>query len=476
MKRLQLGSTVAALMIVGVSGCGMPERAAATADEAINAIPGEPDTCKEYGFARSQVWPVDWLHRCSSSGPDGSGPTLQMSLYFLCRAYGDSDTPGWISRYDWYQCLNGVADPSGGKPEITTFYTCPPDQDGTPCTIHSLPDEPIEVDANSPDGLLLRALIQKISDTRAKLKSAGGATLDQQLQLVDAAALFAAVADDAFVKSYRGLAVQSVGTAWRVLDLAVNFVPGVALARDSVVVLTGRNPITGETVSDTERAMIAASLLAPAFLEGTTRSLVDLGETLEDVARSGKAEATVAGDLVGAISRSDEEVADLVHSVPCTTAARLDRPAPLASGPCGKLGEITAELAAQSEKVLTSLRKGEVGFGTAVRKDYRTTFFDSYGWELESEIGQVHHAVEQQVLTRYPGVITESEMHSLENLRGIPVGPDGVQLHQKEIRNAWEAFYKSWDDADRVPTKEDLLSFAKTLDDEFGRDFVPPIR
>lgn len=31
----------------------------------------------------------------------------------------------------------------------------------------------------------------------------------------------------------------------------------------------------------------------------------------------------------------------------------------------------------------------------------------------------IHHAIEQQVLKRYPAVILSEELHSLENLRGI---------------------------------------------------------
>ncbi len=56
--------------------------------------------------------------------------------------------------------------------------------------------------------------------------------------------------------------------------------------------------------------------------------------------------------------------------------------------------------------------------GTSISTNYKTTFFSAHP-SLEGKV-VVHHAVEQQVLTRYPGVVSESQMHSIENLRGIP--------------------------------------------------------
>ena len=54
--------------------------------------------------------------------------------------------------------------------------------------------------------------------------------------------------------------------------------------------------------------------------------------------------------------------------------------------------------------------------GKATSKDYKTTFFNAHP-ELKGKV-VVHHAIEQQVLTKYPGVLTEAEIHSLENFRG----------------------------------------------------------
>ena len=53
-----------------------------------------------------------------------------------------------------------------------------------------------------------------------------------------------------------------------------------------------------------------------------------------------------------------------------------------------------------------------LGFSTS--NNYKKTFFTAYP-ELEGQV-VVHHAVEQQVLTRY-NIFSKSEIHSLENLR-----------------------------------------------------------
>src|SRR5262249_25636149 len=115
------------------------------------------------------------------------------------------------------------------------------------------------------------------------------------------------------------------------------------------------------------------------------------------------------------------------------------------------------------------------GFGEASRADYRTTYKISYGL-TDADIGQVHHAVEQQLLTKWSTLnISASEIHSLENLRGLPPGQAGRDLHQL-ITNDWENWIRDWEAAGKVPTREDVLSMAKTIDDDFGYLFIPPIR
>lgn len=85
-----------------------------------------------------------------------------------------------------------------------------------------------------------------------------------------------------------------------------------------------------------------------------------------------------------------------------------------------------------------------------------------------------HHAVEQQVLTKYPDLITKKEMHSLDNLRGVPKEINS-DLHLKQIRREWDNFYKKYPPG-ISPTKQQLLDKAKEIDDLFGDQFFPPVR
>ena len=83
----------------------------------------------------------------------------------------------------------------------------------------------------------------------------------------------------------------------------------------------------------------------------------------------------------------------------------------------------------------------------------------------------VHHAVEQQAMKRYPGVVSEAEMHSLENLRGIPKSLNS-DLHLSQIRREWNQFYRQ----NPNPTKQDLLQKATEIDRKFGSQFNPPVK
>jgi RHS repeat-associated protein len=108
-------------------------------------------------------------------------------------------------------------------------------------------------------------------------------------------------------------------------------------------------------------------------------------------------------------------------------------------------------------------------FSKFFRKNYTKTYFEVFS-HLEGKV-VVHHAVPQHALIKYPGVITEQEMHSLANLRGIPkeLNPE---VHLSRINTLWKEFF----DTHPTATKSELLDFAKKIDDIFGDQFEPPVR
>jgi hypothetical protein len=88
------------------------------------------------------------------------------------------------------------------------------------------------------------------------------------------------------------------------------------------------------------------------------------------------------------------------------------------------------------EDTVNALKSGAT-FGQATTKDYPSIFY-AENPELEGGV-EVHQAVEQQTLKRYPGIVSKAEMHSIENLCGIPkeISSD---LHQSQIRREWNQF------------------------------------
>ncbi|PVZ44074.1 hypothetical protein N430_00559, partial [Pseudomonas sp. CC120222-01a] len=108
-------------------------------------------------------------------------------------------------------------------------------------------------------------------------------------------------------------------------------------------------------------------------------------------------------------------------------------------------------------------------FGKASTDDYRTTFFNAYPEQRGKVV--VHHAVEQQVQSRYPGLVRNDELHSLENLRGIPKEKNS-RMHLSGIRKEWNKFYLEFPKA----TKQQLLDKATEIDGMFGAEFKPPVR
>jgi len=129
-------------------------------------------------------------------------------------------------------------------------------------------------------------------------------------------------------------------------------------------------------------------------------------------------------------------------------------------------GSISLELLAG---FIRGAGRGRARFGWTDDFNYRETFFAAHPTTRGQVV--VHHAVEQQALTRYPGIVQPQQMHSLENLRGIPNAINN-DVHLSQIRRTWNQFYRTHPN----PTQQDLLDQATKIDDILGGQFNPPIR
>jgi len=119
-------------------------------------------------------------------------------------------------------------------------------------------------------------------------------------------------------------------------------------------------------------------------------------------------------------------------------------------------------------KVKPSVPRGTAGVGNASSTNYRETFFDAHPGTQGNVV--VHHGVEQQVLKRFPGRFTEAEIHSLENLRGVPKSINS-DVHLSKIRKEWNRFYKNNSNA----TRQQILNEATRIDSLLGGQFDPPL-
>jgi hypothetical protein len=95
----------------------------------------------------------------------------------------------------------------------------------------------------------------------------------------------------------------------------------------------------------------------------------------------------------------------------------------------------------------TPLRKPASNVASTAARDRFNTLQPSYAQRLGVNTGgQVHHAIELQVLDRYTGVFTEAEINDFPNMRGIPQENSGLrQLHNSKIREIWNTAYRRID-------------------------------
>jgi hypothetical protein len=92
-------------------------------------------------------------------------------------------------------------------------------------------------------------------------------------------------------------------------------------------------------------------------------------------------------------------------------------------------------------------RSATTGRAADARERFDYSLRDGYAELLGvGKGGQVHHAIELQVLDRYPGTFTEAELNAFNNMRGIPSESEGRrQLHNSKIREVLDRHYRRMD-------------------------------
>jgi hypothetical protein len=221
-----------------------------------------------------------------------------------------------------------------------------------------------------------------------------------------------------------------------------------------------------------EGGFLAGLSLGVVPFGGVGQQLLDAGQLLPHgtpEARRGLAVGLIVGGVISLVGGLTGEVAGGIATVTVIGAA-VGVPAIAVSTTLvvGGVGNIAAGIRGLSQSMMSSGSgpKATAPASTAVA-GYRETFFRAHP-QLRGQV-VVHHAIEQQVLKRYPGLFTEAEIHALNNLRGIPKGAN-PDLHLSQIRRAWNDFYR----ANPSATKQQIVDFAADLDTKFGSVFLPP--
>jgi hypothetical protein len=107
----------------------------------------------------------------------------------------------------------------------------------------------------SPENYLLHHVASRLETVLQQVLNEGGTYLDQRLKMLDSAQLFADLALEDYKSGNASSGSVNATIALKIIDATSNFVPGVSLVKDTFIIATGINPITGEAVSDVERAM-----------------------------------------------------------------------------------------------------------------------------------------------------------------------------------------------------------------------------
>jgi hypothetical protein len=178
--------------------------------------------------------------------------------------------------------------------------------------------------------------------------------------------------------------------------------------------------------------------------EGVSKAVADFHR---GTAKGLKAAATRTREADAHAARSFKDLDHAGRSVP--------RPAPY-----------LPHLPKGDSAAIASLPQAKVGWTEDF--NYRRTFAKAHP---DVTNVWVHHAVPQKVLTRYPGLFKPQEIHSAENLAGVPGGKINQDIHLSEIRRSWDDFYKTH----AAPSRQDVLDHATKIYLKVGVFFSPSV-
>ena len=151
------------------------------------------------------------------------------------------------------------------------------------------------------------ALVQHHATTAREVEEKGNKGSQEQ-RLLDLASMMLEAAEEAAVAS-NGLEDRQEAEALNqgaraAIDLALDFTPGVGLAKDLVSITTRVNPITGHQVGDVEMGLIVAGIFVPGVVKGLSSACLKAGRRIgKRLSQQGR-KGSLAGQLLAALSRA----------------------------------------------------------------------------------------------------------------------------------------------------------------------------
>lgn len=120
-------------------------------------------------------------------------------------------------------------------------------------------------------------------------------------------------------------------------------------------------------------------------------------------------------------------------------------------------------------KYVDDLASPRFGPYFADSRNYNPKFKERFP-EVADQVSQVHHAIPREIEYNF-NLVSNSDINSLENLRGMP-----SQAFHSVITEHWRVWLKPYKDTGTKPSMDFLREKAKWIDDNFGSQFIPPVR
>ncbi len=131
---------------------------------------------------------------------------------------------------------------------------------------------PSETDQKTPlqtaEGRQVRIAKNYSRYVRASIESGHEKGHENSGKLLDFADASIELGDQFYLDGDNSEGDSAIAVALAAVDLALDFTPGVGLAKDIVSLVTGVNPVTGHRLSSSEKAITTASLFIPSAFSG----------------------------------------------------------------------------------------------------------------------------------------------------------------------------------------------------------------